>query len=479
MIELQGVTYAYPGTGGQSVLDGLDLKVRSGEMLLLAGASGSGKSTLAFLLGGFIPSFLGGRLRGKAFLDNMELGLASPSELLPYLGLIMQNVDAQLFNPTVERELAFALESLGLPEKEILERIEKTTRMFSLDPLLQRSPAELSGGEKRLVAIAACACLPCPTMVLDEPLAHLDEVCSEKVKKALGHLRSQGRTVLIAEHRIQTLLEEVERCVILERGRVLFDGPPSQAREKLLQLGLVPTYPAKPPRDFSRARVVLEVKELHKRLGQRRILKDISFRLHQGEILAILGPNGAGKTTLIRHLNGLLSPDKGQVLLMGEPIAGKDPSALASQVGMVFQNPNDQFFCPSVKQEILAGPISRSSCSPQRLQSICEALGLVPLLERSPYKLSEGEKRRVAIATVLAMGSHILILDEPTSGQDGRSRMELAKLLIGLQAQGTSIVMVTHDRAFAQGVADRCLELEEGQIRPCTQVSLGLASCGV
>lgn len=465
MIDLKGVGYTYPNSPAFTALDGLDLEVRSGETLLVAGASGSGKSTLAFLLAGLIPNFLGGQLEGKAFLDNLDLSLHTPSELLAHVGLVMQNADAQLFNTTVETELAFGLESLGLPEEEILSRVEKTSRCFSLVQLLGRSPADLSGGEKRLVGIAASACMPCPTLVLDEPLAHLDEISVGNVKRALRALRSEGRTVVIAEHRVQALLEEVDRCVILEKGKVCFEGPPWRAREELMRLGLIPSYPPKPARDFSGAEPVLEVRELHKSLGGRPILHNVSFLLYQGEILALLGPNGAGKTTLIRHLNGLLRPDKGEILLKGEPISGRDPSSLASLVGMVFQNPNDQFFRTLVKEEILAGPVSRSSCSKEKLQSVCETLGLTSLLERSPYRLSEGEKRRVAIASALSMGSGILILDEPTAGQDGRSRMELARLIFKLQEQGTSILMVTHDRTFAMAVADRCLEMEEGRIK--------------
>ncbi len=478
MIELQEVFYAYPGSPGVPVLDGLELRVRPAETIMLAGASGSGKSTLAFLLGGLIPHFLGGSLKGRALLENLDLSLHPPSELLSHVGLVMQNADAQLFNPTVRQELAFGLESLGLPEGEILRRIQETSDRFGLGHLLGRTPTDLSGGEKRLVGIAALACMPCPTLVLDEPLAHLDEPSVEKVKQVLRKIRSEGRTILIAEHRVQALLEEVDRCVILERGKVCFEGSPRQARQELARVGLIPSYAAKPKRKFAGAQVVLEVRDLHKSLGGRQVLKGVSFQLHQGEILAVQGPNGAGKSTLIKHLNGLLRPDKGQVLLHGEPIQGKDPSSLACHVGIVFQNPNDQFFCSLVREEILASPRSKKFCSAGKLESICDTLGLGPLLERSPYRLSEGEKRRVAIGSVLAMGSPILVLDEPTAGQDGRSRMELARMLYGLQAQGTSILMVTHDRSFAQALADRCLEMAEGCMIPSAQAMEGLAGWG-
>ncbi|MGQ9653277.1 MAG: ABC transporter ATP-binding protein [Thermodesulfobacteriota bacterium] len=478
MIELEGIRYSYPDTQGLPVLDGLDLKVNEGEIVLVAGASGSGKSTLALVLGGLIPHFMGGRLQGKATIDDIDLALNSPSRLLPHVGLVTQNADAQLFNRTVEQELAFGLESLGLPEEEISSRIRETSEGFGLGHLLYRSPADLSGGEKRLVSVAAMACMPSRTLLLDEPLAHLDEVSLEMVKRAFRRLRSEGRTLLVMEHRVQPLLDEVDRCVIMEQGRISFDGGPADAREELSRRGLIPTYARRFPADVSHRPAVLEVKDLHSRLGGQEVLKGVSFRLHEGETLAILGPNGAGKTTLIRHLNGLLRPEQGQVLLRGEPLARRDPSDLATEVGIVFQNPNDQFFCLTVREEILAGSISRKAASSGRLPEVCRSLGLSDLLDRSPYRLSEGEKRRVAMASVLAMGSRILVLDEPTAGQDGRSRMELARLMARLQADGMSVLIVTHDRAFAQAVADRCLEIEEGRIRQDEPSQRKLAGCG-
>jgi len=478
MIELRDVRYRYPGGGDSCALDGLNLEVREGESVLVAGASGSGKSTLAYILSGLIPHLLGGELAGQVLVAGKDVRACKPAELFPSVGLVLQNADAQLFNPTVEEELAFGLESLGIPEEDIRDRVGRTAERFGIEHLLGRSPSELSGGEKRLVGIASLASMPSPTLVLDEPLAHLDESSLARLTQALHGLRAEGRTIIIVEHRVQPLLEEVDRCLILEHGRVSFEGAPGEARVELTRRGLIPTYPTRFPSELSPGEVVLEVEGLHKSLGGRQVLGDISFELREGETLAVLGPNGAGKTTLIRHLNGLLRPDKGRVLLRGEPLARKDPAEVASQVGVVFQNPNDQFFRARVKEEILAGPASRWNCPHARLQEICSTLGLTPLLERSPYRLSEGEKRRVAMASVLAMGSRILVMDEPTAGQDGRCRMELARLMAGLQAERLSLLIVTHDRAFAGAVADRCLEMEGGKIKAPQQAQRRAAGWG-
>lgn len=465
MIELRNVRYKYPGTGNSWALNGLDLEVREGELILVAGASGSGKSTLAYILSGIIPHFLGGELQGQVIVARKDVSTCKPGELLPHVGLVLQNADAQLFNPTVEQELAFGLESLGIPEEEICSILRQTATRFGLEHLLSKSPSQLSGGEKRLVGVASLACMPSPVLILDEPLAHLDEEGSARVRGLLEQLRAEGRTILIVEHRVQSLLEVVDRCVILEGGRICFQGQPAEAREELCLRGLIPVYPPRAPRHLSDRPVLLEVRNLFSTVGGKEVLRGVSFQVHEGQVVAIVGPNGAGKTTLVRHLNGLARPKRGQVLLGGEPLGHKDPSDLASQVGLVFQNPNDQFFCTSVKEEILAGPVARKSCSPPKLEQLSRTLNLSHLSDRSPYRLSEGEKRRVAMASVLAMAPKLLVLDEPTAGQDGRARMELARIIGHLSEAGCTVVVVTHDRAFAMAVADRCILIEkEGRV---------------
>lgn len=464
MIELEAVYYRYPGSQAWC-LNGVDLTVRKGEMILVAGESGSGKSTLAYLLGGFIPQFLGGTISGRGVVDGLDVIANGPSELLSVVALAIQNADAQLFNPTVEEEIAFGLESLGVPSCEIASHIEQACKNFGISHLLKASPTELSGGQKRIVSIAALASLPSQVLVLDEPFAHLDEVSTRKVRDALKRLHKEGRTVVVAEHRVRPILEDVDRCVIMEGGRIDFEGPPQKAHSELADRGLIPTYGVRPSSDLAGRPVVLEVRDLHSDLGERQVLRGVSLELHEGEALAILGPNGSGKTTLIKHLNGLLRPKKGEVRVMGKPLGSRDPSQIAREVGIVFQNPNDQFFCSTVKDEILSGlPSSRKEIG-RHLEEVLSIFGLKSLLDRSPYRLSEGEKKRVAIASVLALGSRILVLDEPTAGQDGRSRMELARLLRRLQGSGISMLIATHDRPFACAVADRIVEMESGTLR--------------
>lgn len=479
MIEARGLRYRYPGAGTCWTLDGVNLYSPQGELTLIAGASGSGKSTLAYTICGLIPHLLCGELQGRLLFRGEDITGWRPRDLLPRVALAVQNIDAHLFNPTVEEELAFGLESLGLPEEEISLRIEETARSFGIGHLLGRSPWELSGGEKRLVGIAALACMPSPALVLDEPMAHLDEARAAKVMNFLQVLKAQGRSILVVEHRVQKLLEISDRCLIMEEGRICFEGSGATAAGELAARGLIPKYRPKPFRDPGSRPVLLEVKDLCSRASGRWVLRGISFSLHQGEVVAIVGPNGAGKTTLVRHLNGLARPVGGQILLGGKPIGGRDPSQLASEMGLVFQNPDDQFFRTSVREEILSGPIAAERCSPERLNELAVDLNIHQLLDRSPYRLSEGEKRRVAVASALAMDPKLLVLDEPTAGQDARARMELARIIDQQRQKGCSMLIVTHDMAFAQAVADRFLVLDEGRIVSKGQTDGGTGAISV
>ncbi len=464
VVNLESISYAFPGSERKRALERVDLTIQEGEYVLLCGGSGSGKTTLAYIVAGLIPHLLGGNLNGKATVAGVDLSIGGPSELLPHVGLVMQNVDAQLFNPSVADEMSFGLQGLGMDEEEIHSRVLAMAHSLGIGHLMDRSPQELSGGEKKLVALASVASMPCRLLIVDEPLAHLDEESGKRVRGVLKELNSQGKTLLVLEHRVQSLLEDVDRCILLDDGHKVYDGSVAGAREEMVKRGLIPVYGERSRRRRTREETVLEGKGLcHKRDGLF-LLKRIDVKVRRGETLAILGPNGAGKTTLIRHFNGLLRPTEGEVYVLGEKVAGKDPCEMSGKVGLVFQNPNDQFFRLKVEEEILASPEAKRKCTQSSLKKICETMGIWDLLERSPFKLSEGEKRRVAIASILAMEPEILVLDEPTSGQDGRARMALARTLDELANRGQTVVVVTHDRSFAMAVADRILEMRGGEI---------------
>jgi len=463
-IELSDIHYRYPET--EWILNGIDMAVNPGDYTVVFGANGSGKSTMGYLFNGLVPHFFGGTLEGTVRVNNIDTKNSEVSELFSEIGLVIQNVDAQLFNDTVENELAFGLESLGLSSGEIDKRITDISTKLDIADLLDRSPDSLSGGEKRLVSIAAILCLSPSVLVLDEPYSNLDRKGIERVKNILHQIHESGRNIVVIEQRMGGFLQDATRCVIVERGKIRFEGGTDQANRIMVEEHLLPRYPPRLRKHkLIGNETILAVDGLSYAVNGRRILKDISLEFKKNETVAIVGENGAGKTTLIKHFNGLLKPTEGEVMLQGEGIRRKSPTDLARRVGICFQNPNDQFFKTSVGDELRAGPHVLGKHDGHTVDKICGLLDLHELLDRSPYSLSEGEKKRVAVASILSMEPDILVLDEPTVGQDGRFKEVIANILGDLEMLGITIIMVTHDLEFARATTDRWIVLHDGQIR--------------
>lgn len=462
MIRLRDIRYRYPRNGW--VLKGVDLAVDDGEYLFVGGANGSGKSTLGFLFNGLIPHYFGGTLRGSVSVGEVNTLEQSVAELFTHVGLVIQNADAQLFNSTVEDEIAFGLESLGLTGGEIDKRIQEIARTLKLDDLLGRSPLTLSGGEKRLVAIASVLCLNPSVLILDEPYGDLDWEAVKRVRHTLLEINRTGKTIVVIEQRPDGFLLDTRRCLILDQGRLFFEGATKSAQEALLRQHLLPSYPKRIQVEPHGDEPVLVAQDLSYRIEGREILKGVSLELRSGESVAIIGRNGSGKTTLLKHFNGLLRPTAGEVIFQGEKIGAKAPSEMATHVGLSFQNPNDQFFKYRVRDEILVGPKMLGKIQEEWLKEIWDVFDFHELLDRSPYRLSEGEKKRVALASIISMRPQLLVLDEPTSGQDGRFREALANLLAELQGRGFTILIATHDLDFAQATTDRWIILHEGKV---------------
>lgn len=470
MILLSNIHYRYPDTNGFKVLQGIDLTVDKGEYLLLCGGSGSGKSTLGYLLNGLIPHFFGGTLEGMVSILGRDTANLTVEDLFSTVGLVFQNTDAQLFNSTVENEIAFGLESLGRKASEIEKEIRRIAVAVGISHLLDRSPEALSGGEKRLVAIASVICLAPPVLVLDEPLAHLGWQGAARVRRILRRLHRQGTTVVVIEQRVEAVLSDATRCVVMEQGRILFDGPPKAVVPVLRDRHLLPRYPARPAPepennpDASESEPLLRMRNIHYEIGRKTILHDVSLKVGAGEILAVVGPNGSGKTTLIRHFNGLLRSRGGDVVFMGKKLRRAGPSGMAGRIGISFQNPNDQFFKTKVSDEIRIGLKLSPEDGEERFEELCTLFHLHELLDRSPYRLSEGQKKRVSVASILSMGPKLLVLDEPTVGQDGRFLEALSEILLSLRGKGVTIVLVTHDLEFAHATADRWVVVHGGRV---------------
>jgi energy-coupling factor transport system ATP-binding protein len=443
----------------------LELRLDHGDYAAVFGANGSGKSTFAYLLNGLIPHFFGGDLLGRVRVEGIDPLASGISHLFGRVGLVLQNTDAQLFSSTVEDEIAFGLESLGLPADQIEARIRATALSLGIENLLGCAPETLSGGERRLAAIASVLSMGPSLVVLDEPFSNLDWKFAKRLRTLLAQLHRTGKTLIVIEQGIDPFLGDATRLLVMDAGRCAFAGASTGARQVLESAQLVPAYLQRPPaRKRESAVPVLSVRHLGCRLADREILKDISFNLQPGETAAIVGENGAGKTTLVKHLNGLLRPTRGEIHVLGESIRLNPVADLARRVGLCFQNPNDQFFKPTVREELEMGLRCSAHPAGGGLDNLCRLFRLSDLLDRPPQRLSEGEKKRVAIASVMAMQPELLVLDEPTAGQDAVSKEMLSSLIADMAEGGTAILLVTHDLKFARACTQRWILLHEGRV---------------
>jgi energy-coupling factor transporter ATP-binding protein EcfA2 len=509
ILRFEGVSYRYPG-GDAWVLNGLDLSIDPGESVLVAGASGSGKSTLCRACIGLIPHFHHGEWVGGVFVDGLDTREHSVYELFRHAGLVFQNTDAQLFNQTVESELTYGLESLGLAPHEIEQRLAWARRMANLNDLMGRPPDSLSGGEKQRVALGAILALRPRLLLLDEPFTHLDPEGTEELRRILRMMKTEGIAFIIVEHRLHEIIHDVDRIVILHQGKIVADGSPHQVLAgKISDYGLNLPPLVRLFRDaglnqtpLSVDEAIAAIKELKdqnlltlssahflerakesphevsSRISQpiveaedvcfsydaRSVLRNIDFKLMRGECVALVGRNGAGKTTLIKQLNGLLKPHRGLMKILGQNTRRRSVPELSRHVGFVWQNPNDQLFQPTVREEVLTGPKALRSYDPSWCDELFKRFGLAPLLDRSPFTLSEGQKKRVSFAAALAVKPELIVLDEPTAGQDEPFRRELAKFITELRREERTIVLVTHDLEFAAEHANRWLALAGGEI---------------
>ena len=498
VIEVHGLSYRYRASVPRPVLRGIDLVIERGEYVLISGASGSGKSTLCRLFNGLIPQFYGGEMEGAVLAGGLDTRQHGVGEIFGSVSLVFQNPAAQLFTDSVARELAFGLESLGLPRDEIVRRAAEGAATVGIAHLWTRNPHQLSGGEQQLVAIAAALALRPDLMVLDEPYASLDPTAVRRVRAALREIHRRGTAVVVAEHRLQHVVPDAGRMVVLDQGQIVLDAPPREVLAKDLTpyglhtppvvevgraLGLarlpltVPELAAgldgvdlppgllpPPPLQAAGGQHVLKAREVTFSFGSEPVLRGVDLELRQGGCLALLGANGSGKTTLVKHFNGLYRPDRGQVTVMGLDTRRAKTSRLARHVGLAFQKSNDQFFKFRVQDEIEVGARALGRYDGAWLQELVALFQLESLLGRSPYRLSEGEKKRVGFASALAARPEILVLDEPTTGQDWPFRRALGQLLGDLGERGQTVVMVTHDLDFAERYACRWALLFDGRI---------------
>ncbi|ABK52716.1 ABC transporter related protein [Acidothermus cellulolyticus 11B] len=504
MITFDRVTFRYPETD-RPVLDGVTLAIPEGELTLVVGGTGSGKSTLLRAVNGLVPHFTGGHLAGRVIVAGRDTRDHPPRELADIVGYVGQDPAAGFVTDTVEDELAYAMEWLGVPPATMRRRVEDILDLLDLSALRSRRLGDLSGGEQQRVAIGAVLTAGPRILVLDEPTSALDPPAAEEVLAVLTRLvHDLGMTVLVAEHRLERIVQYADRILLLPGdGRVVAESPAAamavsplappvvhlarlagwhpvplsirdarrhaeQLRDRLATLTAAAangTHRSPAARSEPTAHhdglgrptpdPVVDVRRLTAGYDGRPALRDVTIQVDAGEIVAVMGRNGAGKTTLLAHIAGLAVPWRGDVRVCGAAPHRLSAGGLVRCVGFVPHEPSDLFYADTVAGELADLPDGLST-----LQTI--APDIEP--HRHPRDLSEGEQLAVALAVVLSRRPRVLALDEPTRGLDYTAKARLAALLRTLARSGTAILLATHDVELAAEVATRTVVLAEGEV---------------
>jgi energy-coupling factor transporter ATP-binding protein EcfA2 len=516
LIQLHELSVKYRGRKAPT-LDNVNLTLNRGETVLLLGASGCGKSTLAFTLNGLIPHSVGGMMSGRVVVDGLDTQQHPVADLARRVGILFQDPDAQLVTFKVEDEIVFGLENLCVPPATMEPRLEAALAAVHLSAARLRPLDTLSGGERQRVALAALLAVEPEILIFDEPTAHLDPVGTGDIFALIAELKASGRhTILLIEHKLDELMHLVDRVVLLgDGGNILADGPPRTlfaSHEDLLRqqgvwtpqvvrlayrlqqrgipldpfpvtldeaaTGLTTYFPTPlitqlpnpplPRSTFPPMPSAVEIRNLSFFYDDRPVLHEISLSVPQGDFLAIVGANGAGKTTLGQQIAGILQPPPNTLWLNGRDahtIPARERSRL---VGYVFQNPEHQFVTGSVGDEIRFGLRVMGLDEPavaRRSEALLARFKLTRYARANPFTLSHGEKRRLSVATMLAMGQQILILDEPTFGQDQQNADELMTLLSELHQEGRTIAIITHDMTLVANYAQHIAVMAAGELR--------------
>jgi energy-coupling factor transport system ATP-binding protein len=475
-------TFTYGGADRPALTD-VSLDIKEGEFVILVGPSGCGKSTLCRALNGLIPHFYGGTIRGNVLVDGRDTRSTPPAKLAATVGMVFQDPENQLVMTNVENEMAFGMENLALPRTEMRARVEHVSGYFDLRRFFKRFIPELSGGEKQKVALASVLTMRPRYIVLDEPTSQLDEETAVLFLDFLKRLnQEQGVGIVIVEHRLERCLRHAQRIVLMEEGRILRDGKPSEIMPALREKGLIADFDRR-AEDIAESPVILTARSLDFAYGENTILNNLDLDVRSQEIVAIVGANGCGKSTLLKHLNGLLKPRRGKVMLMGKDIDGTTTASLASQIGYLGQNPNNYLFEETLTKELeftLRNLKVDEREWRERIDWALSVLDLERYRDRFPRDLSCGERERAALASVIVSKPSILVLDEPTRGLDYRNKGKMAEILEALRRQGMTTVLVTHDYRFVAEHATRVMTLSKGRLTDLPLESIvGLAKASM
>jgi len=522
IVSVKNLSYRYPTQLEEAfALNNVSFSISEGECVTILGPTGAGKSTLCMALNGIVPKVFGGKMTGEIIVAGLNTREANVPDLAQRVGLMFQDPESQFVGLTVEDELFFGAGNYGLPREEILERIRWALQVVRLKGYERREPSTMSGGEKQRVALAAILSMKPRVLALDEPTSELDPLGRAEVFDSLKNLKEQeGLTILVATHHCEELPGLVDRAIVLNEGQVLLDGRLEDVFQEMdiltsigihppqvvefwkgveirlgASLGAAPLTLETACRDFrelvNQGRVqiadgrseaaefasgvdanpasqanAVRVRDLWFRYpGGLPVLKGIDLDIPAGDYVAIIGQNGSGKTTLVKHFNGLLKPTQGSVQIFGKDTRTVGTTALSQRVGYAFQNPDHQIFRPSVWEEVAFGPKNLGFDKERLDQAVSSALQMVGLeaeKDTYPFNLGKGQRQKLALASVIAMQSEVLIIDEPTTGLDTRTSLEVLRLLHELNRQGHTIIVITHDIDLVAENVPRTIALSQG-----------------
>jgi energy-coupling factor transport system ATP-binding protein len=499
MITFNHFTFKYP-KGTEPTLKDISLDIKKGEFALVTGHSGAGKTTLCRAMFGALHHDIGGEFEGTLTLNGEDVKTLSIGKIGAFMGVVFDDPDAQLLMPLVEDEIKFALQARSLPSGE--GDIEAALARVGIVHLMKRSTHELSGGEKQKLAIAAALAVDPDVLLFDEPTSQLDPQSTLEIYAILTKLKAEGKkTIILVEQKIEDIIDKVDTMTVLDHGRIIASGDPREILKSQELYAIMP-YPCvsrlamelqspdmllsldegkrfldargvslKPGEGngrypFENGKPILEVKGLRFGYGESDVLKGISFDVKPGEVVAVLGRNGSGKTTLLKNIIGLLKPrESGMVLLDGMDVRDLKVEQAARVAGFLFQNPDNMLFAETVMEEVMFSPTNLGFADSQaRSVKALEEVGLLNKKEEYPRYLGNGEKLRLCVASILAMGPRIIILDEPTTGLDDNECGRLMEVVLKLKSEGVAVMMVTHDMNLVARYANKVIVIAKGGI---------------
>jgi energy-coupling factor transport system ATP-binding protein len=489
---IQNLSFKYRERPEYALRD-VSLELRPGEMVVVAGTSGCGKTTLIRCINGLVPRSYKGELEGQILLNGVDVHSYSLAKLAQTVGTLLQDPEKQILGARVNAEVAFGPENLGLPREDVAARVDEALNRLNILHLADRETFLLSGGEKQKSALAGLLAMRPSIFLLDEPLAQLDPASAREALAIFRKLADDGATILLIEHRVEdALVARPDRVMYLQEGEVKYLGAPDGLADsvdwhevklpapQVMRLAqksgkAVPLVPAANHKTSAATPAILFENVSFGYGDGPNILHDVNLKIHAGETVALLGPNGVGKSTLIKHAIGLLKPRTGRVRVEGRDTHELSVAQIARTLGFAFQSPTHMLFAPSVKEELAFGPQNLGYPQTEIDESVTaslETLNLSGLESYAPLALSFGQQKRVTIACVVAMKSKILVLDEPTAGQDFGNYMSFMDGILGgggsdggtVVPKFDAVLFITHDLDLAVTYASRVVLMAEGRI---------------